>query len=85
MNNDEQGRSLLPPTPDKPVAGFYRCPGSTPLWMYYDGSNWVGQPTHLAWYRRPIPTFRGRPPVAALAVFVLVVAVAVLVTVLVAH
>ena len=68
-----------PPTPDTPVAGFYRCTGPEPRWMYYNGETWVGEAVELPWYRRPMPAVPGRPPVGALIAFCVVVAAGVVI------
>jgi hypothetical protein len=69
----EQSSRNLPATPEKPVAGYYRCPSPEPRWMYYDGRSWVGEPVALPWYRRPMAGVRGRPPWGALIVFLVLV------------
>lgn len=65
----------LPEVPDKPVAGYYRCPGPDGFWTFYNGERWVGDPVRLPWYRHPVPFMRGRPPVWAAAGFAIVAAV----------
>ncbi|MCI0158854.1 hypothetical protein KNO15_19305 [Leifsonia shinshuensis] len=68
----------VPPTPEAPVASFYRYPSPHEhFWLYYDGGTWVGEPRTLPWYRRPMAWARGRAPVGSLVVLLVVVAIGV--------
>lgn len=56
--SDEQA---VPPTPNKPYPGYYRfLPPDDDLWLYYDGSTWIGDPVQLPWWKMPMEWAVGR-------------------------
>ncbi len=82
-DHPETPEPQVPPTPAKPVRGYYRLRPATNLWVYYDGETWVGDPVPLPWYSTPMTGLRGRPPVAAALIFAAVVTIGIVVSLLV--
>jgi hypothetical protein len=62
---NEQTPDRVPPTPREAVRSYYRIEPGVNLWLYHDGEKWVGPPTALPWYKRPMPWAVGRAPVWA--------------------
>jgi len=62
---NDQTPDGVPPTPRAAVRSYYRFKPGVNLWLYYDGQRWVGRPTALPWYKRPMPWAVGRAPVWA--------------------